>query len=131
MPQDPFFNEKLFEAGLAVRKQVLGKDYVEKSLASADDFMQAFQEFTTQYCWGIIWNRPGLDRKTRSFLNLAFLIALNRPNELRLHIAGALANGVTKEEIKEVCLQAFVYCGVPASLDAFKVAQEVFKEKGI
>lgn len=131
MPQDPFFNEQLFEAGLAVRKEVLGKDYVEKSLASADDFMQAFQEFTTQYCWGIIWNRPGLDRRTRSFLNLAFLIALNRPNELRLHIAGALANGVTKEEIKEVCLQAFVYCGVPASLDAFKVAQEVFKEKGI
>lgn len=131
MPQDPFFNDKLFEAGLAVRKQVLGKDYVEKSLASADDFMQAFQEFTTQYCWGIIWNRPGLDRKTRSFLNLAFLIALNRPNELRLHIAGALANGVTKEEIKEVCLQAFVYCGVPASLDAFKVAQEVFNEKGV
>lgn len=131
MPQDPFFNQALFERGLAVRKEVLGKDYVEKSLASADDFMQAFQEFTTQYCWGIIWNRPGLDRKTRSFLNLAFLIALNRPNELRLHVAGALANGVTKEEIKEVCLQAFVYCGVPAALDAFKVAQEVFKEKGI
>jgi len=131
MPQDPFFNPELFEKGLAVRKEVLGNDYVERSLASADDFLQAFQEFTTQYCWGLIWNRPGLDRKTRSFLNLAFLIALNRPNELRLHVAGALANGVSKEEIKEVCLQAFIYCGVPASLDAFKIAQEVFREKGL
>ncbi|MFQ3623928.1 MAG: carboxymuconolactone decarboxylase family protein, partial [Acetobacteraceae bacterium] len=85
MPQDPFFNQQLFEAGLEVRKQVLGADYVDSSLAKADEFMTAFQEFTTQYCWGIIWNRPGLDRRTRSFLNLAFLIALNRPNELRLH----------------------------------------------
>jgi 4-carboxymuconolactone decarboxylase len=131
MPQDPFFNQTLFDKGLEVRKAVLGKDYVESSIAKADDFMEAFQEFTTQYCWGIIWNRPGLDRRTRSFLNMAMLIALNRPNELRLHIGGALENGITKEEIKEVCLQAFVYCGVPASLDAFKVAQEVFKARGI
>ncbi|WP_291298961.1 carboxymuconolactone decarboxylase family protein [Elioraea sp.] len=131
MPQDPFFNQHLFDKGLEVRKAVLGKEYVETSLAKADDFTMAFQEFTTEYCWGIIWNRPGLDRRTRSFLNLAMLIALNRPNELKLHIGGALNNGITKDEIKEVCLQAFVYCGVPASLDAFKIAQGVFAERGI
>ena len=124
-------NKELFDKGLAVRKAVLGKEYVENSLKSADDFMMAFQEITTEYCWGYVWDRPGLDRKTRSMLNLAMLSALNRGPELRLHINGALNNGVTKEEMKEIFLQVGIYCGIPACLDAFKTAKEVFKERGV
>ncbi|HZL59123.1 MAG TPA: carboxymuconolactone decarboxylase family protein [Stellaceae bacterium] len=117
-----------FAKGLAVRREVLGADYVDKSLADADDFMMAFQKLTTEWCWGEIWARPGLDRRTRSLLNLAMLTALNRPAELKLHLRGALTNGVTIEQIKEVFLQASVYCGIPAGLESFKVAREVFKE---
>jgi 4-carboxymuconolactone decarboxylase len=124
-------NKELFDKGLAVRKDVLGKEYVENSLKSADDFMMAFQEITTEYCWGYVWDRPGLDRKTRSMLNLAMLSALNRGPELRLHINGALNNGVTKEEMKEIFLQVGIYCGIPACLDAFKTAKDVFKERGV
>jgi 4-carboxymuconolactone decarboxylase len=124
-------NKELFDKGLAVRKEVLGKEYVENSLKSADDFMMAFQEITTEYCWGYVWDRPGLDRKTRSMLNLAMLSALNRGPELRLHINGALNNGVTKEEMKEIFLQVGIYCGIPACLDAFKTAKDVFKERGV
>jgi 4-carboxymuconolactone decarboxylase len=118
-----------FVAGLAVRKAVLGEDYVNNSLANADAFMATIQQFLTENAWGTVWTRPGLDLRTRSLLNLAMLTALNRPNELKLHLKGALNNGVTKEEIAEVFLQAAVYCGAPAGLDAFKIAQQVFKEE--
>ena len=119
-----------FKKGLEVRRKVLGKDYVDGSIAKADDFMMAFQEITTEWCWGYAWTRPGLERKTRSMLNLAMLTALNRPNEIKLHVKGALANGVTVEEIKENLLHATVYCGIPAGLDAFKAAHEVLKKEG-
>lgn len=122
-------NSPLFTKGLAVRREVLGADYVDKSLADADDFMMAFQKLTTEWCWGEIWARPGLPRKTRSMLNLAMLTALNRPAELKLHLRGALANGVTPEEIKEIFLQTAIYCGIPAALESFKTAREVFKER--
>ncbi len=124
-------NKELFEKGLKVRREVLGAEYVDASLQSADSFNMPMQELTTQYCWGDIWNRPGLDRRTRSFLNLAMMTALNRPYELKLHIRGAINNGLTKEEISEVFLQAALYCGVPAAMDSFRVAKEVFKEMGI
>ena len=119
-----------FEKGLAVRRDVLGKDYVDSSLAKADDFMMAFQNITTEWCWGYAWTRPGLDRKTRSLLNLAMLTALKAPNELKLHVKGALTNGVSVEEIKEVLLHATVYSGIPAGLEAFKAAHEVLVAEG-
>lgn len=119
-----------FKKGLEVRRKVLGKDYVDGSIAKADDFMMAFQEITTEWCWGYAWTRPGLSHKTRSMLNLAMLTALGKPNELKLHVKGALANGLTVEEIKEILLHATVYCGIPAGLDAFKAAHEVLKAEG-
>lgn len=120
-----------FKAGLAVRKAVLGDEYVNQSLANAstDEFMASIQQFLTENAWGAVWTREGLDRKTRSMLNLAMLTALNRPNELKLHIKGALNNGVTKDEMREIFLQAAVYCGAPAGLDSFKIAQQVFKDE--
>ena len=124
-------NKELFERGLKVRREVLGAAYVDASLANADAFNLPMQELVTEYCWGEIWNRPGLDRRTRSFLNLAMLAALNRPHELKLHVRGAINNGLTKDEIAEVFLQAAIYCGVPAAIDSFRVAKEVFKEMGI
>ncbi len=119
-----------FEKGLKVRRKVLGAEYVDGGIARADDFMMAFQNITTEWCWGYAWTRPGLDHKTRSMLNLAMLTALSKPAELKLHVKGALANGVTVEEIKEVLLHATVYCGIPAGLDAFKAAHEVLKAEG-
>jgi len=124
-------NQSLFDKGLATRREVLGAEYVDASIKNADDFNRDMQELVTQYCWGDIWNRPGLDRRTRSFLNLAMLTALNRPHEIKLHVRGAINNGVSKDEIKEVFLQAAIYCGVPAAIDSFRVAKEVFKEMGI
>ncbi len=124
-------NKDAFDKGLATRRAVLGAEYVDNSLKNADDFNMPMQELVTEYCWNEIWNRPGLDRKTRSFLNLAMLIALNRPHELKLHVRGAINNGLTKEEIREVFLQAAIYCGVPAAIDAFRTAKEVFKDMGI
>jgi 4-carboxymuconolactone decarboxylase len=121
-------DKERFEQGLAVRRDVLGSEYVDKSIAAADDFNMPFQELVTEYCWGEIWTRPGLDRKTRSIINLAMLTALNRPHEVRIHLKGALNNGVSKEEIQEVLLQTAIYCGVPAALDSFRLAREVFKE---
>ncbi|OGP49871.1 MAG: 4-carboxymuconolactone decarboxylase [Deltaproteobacteria bacterium RBG_13_43_22] len=121
-------DKKRYEEGLAVRRAVLGPEYVDKSLSSADDFTRPMQELVTEYCWGEIWTRPGLDRRTRSFLNLAMLTALNRPHEIRLHVRGALNNGLTKEDLMEVFLQSAIYCGVPAALDAMRVAKEVFAE---
>jgi len=122
--------EELFDRGLEVRRAVLGAEYVDNSLKQANDFMMAFQNITTEWCWGYAWTRPGLDRKTRSLINLAMLTALNRSPEIKLHVRGALNNGVTVDEIKEVLLHATVYCGIPAGLDAFKAANEVLKEMG-
>lgn len=124
-------NQELFDKGLKTRREVLGTEYVDASLKNADDFNMDMQELVTQYCWGDVWNRPGLDRRTRSFLNLAMITALNRPHELKLHVRGAINNGLTKAEIKEVFLQAAIYCGVPAAIDSFRVAKEVFKEMDI
>ena len=118
----------LFEKGLEVRRAVLGKEYVDKSISDADDFSKPLQELVTEYCWGSIWTRPGLPRKTRSLINLAMLTALNRPHEVKLHLRGALNNGYSKEEIMEVFLQAAVYCGVPAAVDSFRIAKEFFQE---
>jgi 4-carboxymuconolactone decarboxylase len=128
MTKRPEFEGEQFEKGLAVRREVLGSAYVDKSVDAATDMTAPLQKLVTEYCWGEIWTRPGLDRRTRSFLNLAFLTALNRPNEIRLHVRGALNNGVTREEIREVVLQAAIYCGVPAALDCMKIAVEVFKD---
>ena len=119
---------ELYEKGLAVRRAVLGKEYVDKAIADVDDFTQPLQELVTEYCWGSIWTRPGLSRKTRSLINLAMLTALNRPHEVKLHLRGALNNGCSKEEIMEVLLQTAIYCGVPAAVDSFRIAKEVFQE---
>lgn len=124
-------NKELFDAGLLTRREVLGDAYVDNSLRNADDFNMPMQEMVTQYCWGDVWNRPGLDRRSRSLLNLGMLTALNRPHELKIHIRGALNNGLTKDEIREVFLQSAIYCGVPAAIDSFRSAKEVFKETGI
>ena len=117
-----------FDRGLEIRKSVLGKDFVENALKSADEFNRPLQELVTEYCWGAVWGREGLSKKTRSLLNLAMISALNRPHELKVHIAGALRNGVTREEIREVFLQVAIYCGVPAAVDAFRVAREAFAQ---
>ena len=124
-------NKAMFDKGLKNRREVLGAEYVDKSIASADDFNLPLQELVTEYAWGAVWGREELPRKQRSMLNLAMLVALNRPHELRLHIRGALTNGVTKEEMREVFLQTAIYCGVAAAIDAFRNAREVFKELGI
>jgi 4-carboxymuconolactone decarboxylase len=121
-------NKEVFDRGLAIRKDVLGKEFVEKSFESADDFNMPMQELTTEYCWGHVWGREGLPRKTRSMLNIAMLSALNRNHELRMHLKGALVNGVTKDEIKEVLLQVAIYCGIPAGVDSFRTAREVFAQ---
>ena len=120
--------EELFETGLTIRREVLGAEYVDSAIASADDFNRPFQELITEYAWGAVWSRPELARKTRSMLNLAMLTALNRPHELELHVRGALNNGVTKDEIREIFMHASVYCGVPAALDSIRVARKVFAE---
>ena len=120
---------KRYEDGLAVRREVLGADYVDRAIADADTLTQPLQELITEYCWGAVWTRPGLPRKTRSLINVAMLTALNRPHEVRLHLRGALRNGCTKEEIMEVLLQSAIYCGVPAAIDSVRIAREVFEEE--
>jgi 4-carboxymuconolactone decarboxylase len=119
---------ELFEKGLKVRREVLGAEYVDASLSKADDFSRPLQELVTEYCWGAVWARPGLDRKTRSLLNLGMLTALNRPHEVKLHLRGAFNNGCSKNDIMEVLLQAAIYCGVPAAMDSLRVAQEFLQE---
>jgi 4-carboxymuconolactone decarboxylase len=123
-------NKELFDKGLEIRKSVLGKEFVEKSLAAADDFNRPMQELSTEYCWGWCWGREGLDKKTRSMINLAMISALNRPHELRMHVKGAIANGVTKDEIREILLQVAIYCGIPAGMDSFRNAKEALAEIG-
>jgi 4-carboxymuconolactone decarboxylase len=120
--------DSLFERGLKVRKEVLGEDYVNKSIAGADEFTRTMAEWSTEFCWGALWTRPGFDRRSRSIVNLAMISVLNRPHELKLHVKAALKNGLTKDEIKEIFLQVAVYAGVPAGIDSFRIAREAFKE---
>jgi 4-carboxymuconolactone decarboxylase len=120
-------DKERFDGGMKIRRAVLGAEHVDRAMAGGD-FMMAMQDLVTRYCWGDIWARPGLDRKTRSMLNLAMIAALNRPHELKAHVKGALTNGVTKDEIKEVLLQVAIYAGVPAGMDSFRIASEAFKE---
>jgi len=117
-----------YEKGLSVRRAVLGDAHVDRSMKNRNEFNQEFQDLLTRYAWGEIWTRPGLPRKTRSLLTIVMLVALNRPDEFRMHLRAALTNGVTKDEIKEALLQAAIYCGVPAANSAFHAAQEVFSE---
>jgi 4-carboxymuconolactone decarboxylase len=121
-------NKELWDKGLAVRKEVLGNEYVERNLKAADDFNMPMQELVTESCWGWLWARPNLPRKTRSIVNLAMLSALNRGHEFKVHVRGALVNGVTREEIREILLQVAVYCGMPAGVEAFRLAREAIKE---
>jgi len=120
--------DNLFDRGLAARKAVLGSEYVEKSLAQADEFTRPLQELVTEYCWGAIWTREGLPRRTRSLLNIVMLTSLNRQHELKLHVMGALRNGCTQQEIQEALLQATIYAGVPAGVEAFRTAREALTE---
>jgi 4-carboxymuconolactone decarboxylase len=126
----PMDERKRYEAGLKVRRAVLGDAYVDRTLAKRNGFNGAFQDLITRYAWGEIWSRPGLPRQTRSLITVAMLVALNREDELRMHLHAALKNGVSQEEIRETLLQAAIYCGVPAANSAFRIAQEVFGEKG-
>lgn len=116
-------DETLYDKGLKIRKAVLGAEFVEKSLNSADDFNQAMQDLSTEYCWGAVWGRDGLSLKTRSMLNIAMIAVLNRPHELQLHVKGARRNGVTPEEIREILMQVAIYAGVPAGMDGFRNAR--------
>lgn len=121
-----------FDRGLRTRRAVLGNEYVDRALAGGSDpFMRDIQEYATEICWDRIWNRDGLSRRDRSILNLGMITALNRPHELKAHVRGALNNGISKDELKEIFLQTAIYCGLPASLDAYRIATEVFKEMGV
>jgi 4-carboxymuconolactone decarboxylase len=122
-------NEKL-QAGLKVRREVLGEEYVAAAIEKAGPFGAPLQELVTEFCWGAVWARDGLDRRTRSLLNVAMISALNRPNEVRIHLEGALNNGCTAAELREVVLQISAYCGMPAALDTFRVLREVLAERG-
>jgi 4-carboxymuconolactone decarboxylase len=123
-------DKKTYDRGLEIRKAVLGTDYVDNALKTADAFSQPMQDLVTEYCWGAVWGREGLPRKTRSMLNLAMLSILNRPHELKAHLRGALTNGVSKAEITEIFLQVAIYNGVPAAVDSFRIAREVFAQEG-
>src|SRR4030095_15771860 len=122
-------DKERYDNGLKTRREELGAPYVDKAMAGVDEFSQEFVELLNTYCWNDIWNRPGLPRKTRSVLNLGMLVALGKEHELKLHINGALNNGLSKEEIKEVLLQTAIYCGVPAAVVAFRAAREVFRDR--
>ena len=122
-------HKERFDAGLKTRREVLGAKWVDQAMAGVDDFNKEFTELLNTYCWNDVWNRPGLPRKMRSVLNLGMLTALGKEHELKLHLNGALNNGLTKEEIKEVLLQTAIYCGVPAAVVAFRCAREVFKDR--
>jgi 4-carboxymuconolactone decarboxylase len=121
-------NKELFDRGLAIRKAVIGAEFVDKALATADDFNRPLQELVTEYCWGAVWGRDGLSKKTRSLLNIAMLGTLNRPHELKVHVKGAIRNGATKEEIRETLMQVAIYAGVPAAVDSFRLAKEALAE---
>ena len=124
-------DKAMFDKGLKIRREVLGADFVDKALASADDLNMPMQELATTYCWGECWGREGLDKKTRSMINLAMISALNRPHELKIHVKGAIRNGVSKEEIREVLFQVAIYAGIPAGVDSFRIAKEALAEMGV
>jgi 4-carboxymuconolactone decarboxylase len=124
-------HKETFEEGLAIRKEVLGAAHVERSLANVSEFSRPMQELVTEYCWGAVWNREGLERKTRSMINLAMLTALNRGHELSVHVKGAINNGVTPAEIQEVLMQTAIYVGVPAALESFRIAEATLKEMNV
>lgn len=124
-------HKETFEDGLAIRKEVLGAAHVERSLANVSEFSRPMQELVTEYCWGAVWSREGLDRKTRSMLNLAMLTALNRGHELSVHVKGAITNGCTPEEIQEILMQTAIYVGVPAALESFRIAEATLKEMNV
>lgn len=121
-------DKAVYDKGMAIRRATLGDEYVDKAVSQADEFTQDLQDLVTTYCWGEVWGRDGLDRKTRSIINLAMLSALNRPHELGAHVRGAVNNGLTRDEIKEILLQVGIYCGVPAMVDSFRVARSVLGE---
>jgi 4-carboxymuconolactone decarboxylase len=121
-------NDELYETGLEIRREVLGREYVDASLAQADDFSADFQRLVTEYCWGAGWGRSALTRRDRSLLNLVMLGALGRATEFKLHLRGALRNGCTQEEIKDALIQLTIYAGVPAGVEAFRIAREVLAE---
>src|SRR5712671_4729646 len=121
-------DQKMYDKGLGVRKAVLGEAYVSNALKNADSFNQPLQDLLNEYCWGAVWGRDELPRKTRSMLNIAMIAILNRPHELKLHIKGALTNGVSKDEIREILMQVAIYAGVPAAVDSFRIAREAFAE---
>ena len=119
---------KAFKTGVAMRSKVLGAEYVKRAFKNADEFSMPFQEVATEFAWGSVWNRKGLSLRDRSLVTLAQCIALNRPNEIRIHLRGALRNGISKKELSELCLHSFLYCGGPASLDAFHVMKAALPE---
>jgi len=125
---EEMMDKKMYDAGMKLRREVVGADYVDKAMASADELTADFQQFVTEYCWGAVWTREGLSHRDRSVLNLGMLTALGKPAELKLHLRGALTNGVTREEIREILMQTAVYCGVPAAMEGFRMAREVFAE---
>ena len=124
-------DKSMYDKGLSVRRSVLGNEYVDARMAELDDFSRELNQYVTSYAWGEIWDRPGLPKKVRSMLCLAMLSALNRPHEIKTHIRGALNNGLTKDEIKEVFLQVAVYCGAPAAVDSFRIARQYFAEEKV
>jgi 4-carboxymuconolactone decarboxylase len=128
LAEETTVDKATYDTGLQIRKAVLGEAYVDKALAQADDFAQPLQNFVTEYCWGAVWGRDGLSPKIRSMVNIAMLSVLNRPHELRTHIRGAQTNGVTPEEIREILLQVGIYAGIPAAVDAFRIAGETLAE---
>jgi 4-carboxymuconolactone decarboxylase len=121
-------NDELFDKGMEIRKAVVGSEYVDKSMAAADDFNMPMQRLVTEYCWGAVWGREELPKKTRSMLNIGMLAVLNRPNEFKLHVRGAIRNGVSKDEIREILLQVAIYAGVPAAIDSFRIAKEALAD---
>jgi 4-carboxymuconolactone decarboxylase len=125
---EDFMSNEKYQKGLQIRTQVLGEAYVQRSIDNADDFTRPLQEMVTEYCWGHVWGREGLSLKERSMINLAMISALNRPHELKLHVRGALRNGLSREQIREILLQVGIYCGVPAAVDSFRLAREAFAE---
>ncbi|MCB1396654.1 MAG: carboxymuconolactone decarboxylase family protein [Rhodobacteraceae bacterium] len=124
-------SKDLFDKGLTLRREVAGADLVDRAFANADDFSLAMEELVTEFCWGGIWARPGLDRRSRSILNIGMLVAANKPEQLAGHLKAGITNGLTKDEIKEILLQAAIYLGMPAGLSSFKIARQVFDEMGI
>ena len=128
LSQGKRMNKEMFDKGLAIRKSVIGAEFVDKALANADDFNMPLQELVTEYCWGAVWGREGLSKKMRSLLNIAMLATLNRPNELKVHVKGAIRNGASKEEIRETLMQVAIYAGVPAAVDSFRLAKEALAE---